>query len=145
MLFCTVILLTIPPTNFLTPHILSQEVQLLYTSCFLAQSRALVMHTTEKIIFYPEKNQYKINNRVYTLNSGVCFGTPAGTMGPHAKSPITFPEDTILFYPDGKTNAGSVYLSTIDYSAAYALTIGVGHTARVRIYRYINNQWVLMS
>lgn len=149
VLFSLLMILAVPPTHFLTKHLLSQEVHLLYGACFVAQSRALVMHTTEKIIFYPEKNSYTSNKCLYTLNSHSCFGTPLGSIGPegdilHNKSPVTFPEKSIIFYPDGKTNAGSVYMRTTDNSCAYALTIGVGHTARVRIYRYEGNSWTLI-
>lgn len=56
----------------------------------------------------------------------------------------TFVQNRIIFFPDGKIQPGSLYLTDTQERYLYALTIPVGQVSYIRRYRYDHHRWVLL-
>lgn len=126
---------------------------------FASYDRLLVHQELDRLymLFVMLSRKAVVNNQLieWALNEqdlaqGVQFAITPALEGPpstpHALSePITYKEKKVLFSPDGKIQAGSIYLTDRYKRWQYALTTGVGHVSYIRRYRYDHPKWVLLS
>lgn len=104
----------------------------------------------ERLSFNVKANTYSFDGCTYTLPRSICYGCGKGIQGPPSchnrflEHPITFVNDSIIFYSSGIIQSGSVYLTDIDKSVMYALSVPVSQVSFVRMYRY-DTKWVEIS
>ena len=113
---------------------------------FLHQS-ALTTGKKQVLTFNTKKHCYSYQNRTQYLSTGVQFGAIPSSKGPPSSpeheiiEPVTFEKYMVVFYPDGKTQSGAVYLSDEAHHHSYALTVPVSHVLTIYKYRYFKNHW----
>lgn len=126
------------------------EIEKLYTYALYLQRTALINKEEQKLIFNIEHNSYLAGNREHSLYKKIRFGFIEGAYGPPyaqtdlLQKPISFKNNTIIFYPDGTISSGVVYLTNIDKSIGYALSSGVSAISYLRCYKY-DKKWVLIN
>lgn len=148
---CALVLtLTFVNVSFLNRGIVRSEAEKLYSACMYLQQCALTNNAQQELMFDREENKYTYAGRTETLHAPVEFGVMPHIKGPPSspshpiKSPITFNERKILFYPDGIISSGTVYLTDRKKQFLYALSSGIGSVSHLRVYRY-TGKWELMS
>jgi type II secretory pathway pseudopilin PulG len=116
-----------------------QELDRLYMLFIMLSRKALLQNEPIELSFKEKKLVQGVQCAVIPTLQG-----PPST--PHALSePITFKEKKVVFSPDGKIQAGALYLTDTHKRWQYALTVGVGHVSYIRRYRYDHPRWVLLS
>jgi hypothetical protein len=84
----------------------------------------------------------------HDLSDGVQFGVLPGSKGPpsdptlYITHPITFSQNTIRLYPDGKSRPGTVYFTDSGVHVGYALSCPVGKISYIRRYRFDAGTWL---
>ncbi|MEX2437971.1 MAG: GspH/FimT family pseudopilin [Candidatus Babeliales bacterium] len=140
-------LLAISNMGFLQRRIVKAHAEQLLSTMMYMQREAMVANAKKNLTFSPSRNQYSYNQNVVTLPQGVRFGVIAGVQGPpslHSKQPqgaVTYQNQEIVFLPDGKMSAGSVYLTDSNYQVMYAITTAVSHISYIRMYVYYRGKW----
>jgi len=118
------------------------ELGLLALTVRTEQQKALLTGTEKTIIFKPDGLGYVTPTQRHQFQQGITLGAPPGAYGPPSdprtpiSKPLTFPNNTIICYPRGKIQAGTVYLKAPAYNQYYALTAGVAQYSFLRLYRY---------
>jgi prepilin-type N-terminal cleavage/methylation domain-containing protein len=126
------------------------ELEKLCSCAFYLQARARLEGKPYTLSFDPEHQSYIGDRETYKLHPAVQFGILKGVKGPPSKStyllndPVTFPEHSITFYPNGVISAGAVYLTDKKHSCLYALTSGIAQVSHIRRYKYAQ-KWILLS
>jgi hypothetical protein len=149
-LVCVFCLLGIQSINWTQHRLVRLELDAL---CFLllACSQHAVCTGTTCIITCNQSGTLVSPVGQHALAQGIRFGAPATVKGPpsapqHAiTTPITFVDQRIVCYPDGTLSSGTLYLTTDDYSCAYALSCPVGTINYLRRYRAHHNKWKLLT
>lgn len=132
-----------------TANAVRTELDILYQTCLYLKHHAIMTGSEQVLVIDVAGNRYTYGNRIYSLPSGVRFGTIPGTKGspsnPHRtiESPSTFAKNRITFYKDGAIDAGSLYLVDRNHKRMVALTIAVSEYAYIRRYRY-NDGWQMV-
>lgn len=138
-------------TSFFAVHkrmLVRMDFDALYAVCVSLAQRAVALQQEQKLVFDGAAHAYSVNGQRYTM-SAAYFGVPIGAMGPpsdpHAiiTDPVHFRDHTILFYPDGKIQAGTVYLTDSDHTIGYALTCPIAQFSYIRRYQYMTTWEVL--
>lgn len=148
-LFVTLATLCIGAYRFFHRFAAQIELEQLYMACRYMQRRAMCTHQEQHLVFNLQERRYQYANRSHTLMNGVEFGVINGVQGPPAHpthaviKPITFPNNTIIFYPSGIISSGSVYITDNAHSCCYALSNGVSSISLLRRYVY-RRTWQLI-
>lgn len=154
IVFAILALLTaiiVPSISFLKQQAIANELDRLQTICIFLQKQAIYTGKKKILTFNANEGTYFYNQQRIELADNVMFGVMDGVMGPPANpegpitSPISFPNQKIIFYPNGTISAGTAYLTNRQKTAVYALTIAVSQVAFIRKYRYQNQQWVYLK
>ncbi len=146
MLFTILALLSGAHIAFLQRIVTRSELEQLYTTCYMLQRSAMMLHKPQTLIFDIQNNSYRYKKTDYRLPSQVKFGVATGVKGPPSSpdyvitKPVTFKENTITFHPDGIMQAGAVYLTDRHQRYTYALSCAVGHVSYLRKYQY-THKW----
>jgi hypothetical protein len=108
--------------------------------------KAIACNEKQELVFLPKQNSFvyldKETQVIKKLHKHISFGFPLGAKGPPScpKSPIkktiTFCDNKIVFYPDGTTSPGSVYLTDISKKYFKALTCPLSQVFFIRTYEY---------
>lgn len=128
--------------SFLNRHLVATETEKLYAACLYMQRMAMASGQEQQILLDQKTQTYVYGATEQKLPVGVIFGFIPGVKGPPStpltpiRSAITFPESTILFYPNGLIQPGTVYLTDKDATCMYALSCPVSQVSYVRRYRY---------
>lgn len=131
--------------NFFALHSKSAirfELEKLYAAIVYMQRKAIMTGCEQRIVVEPEKRRYIVEHKVKLLASGVTFGFLPNMWGPPAHpvyqiiNSVTFKDNTIICYPDGTINAGSIYLTDTRARYFFALTSGILPTIYLRLYGY---------
>jgi prepilin-type N-terminal cleavage/methylation domain-containing protein len=118
------------------------EAEKLYAVCRYLQQRALASGQEQTLVFDVLHNCYQYNDVIIPLTRPVIFGTIKGIKGPPSSPTsivnyaITFPSDTITFYPDGIIKSGTVYFADSSLHCSYAVSVPISTISYMRIYRY---------
>ena len=136
--------------------LLHNELNRLYMLCIAYSQRAALQQRPYEITFSSTNSQI-INitepsqEEIHHLTNGTQFGILTSVKGPPATpqnfitQPITFVGNKITFYPDGKIQPGTLYLTDTNKRWLYALSCSVGTLSYLRRYRYEQNKWILMA
>ncbi len=135
--------------------LVNAELDKLYIVFVELQQRALVEHVPQQLIFDINNNSYKYNSnnttqRTERLARGVQFGVIPGAKGPPSQptkllgNPSTFNNNTVIFYPDGIIEPGSIYITNKAHSVLYSLSSSVAQISYIRRYIF-NESWCLLS
>lgn len=138
--------LSIPTISFYKRYLVAAQAETIKTLLLCLQQKALL--TGKEIQLHCNQARKTLITDCYHehLSQSVFFGYPPDVMGPPSKpqqllhNPITFADDTILFYPDGTISSGTLYLTDENKKFLYAVTCPSGQVGFVRIYRY-DAQW----
>jgi prepilin-type N-terminal cleavage/methylation domain-containing protein len=142
--------LTIKCVLFSTTTSARIELERLYALAFYLQQRAYVEQKQQTLTINPKSNSYTGGSRSYTLAHPLIFGTLAGTKGPPSEPekpithPITFKNNTIVFYPGGTISAGTMYLTDTSKSCLYALSCAISQVSHIRRYKY-HKRWIMLE
>lgn len=97
-----------------------------------------------------KKNCLRDEQHTYSLSSDVVFGVLASAHGPPSRpvhaltTPSSFPDNKIIFFPDGTVTAGALYIRDCSRSTLYAITIPLPNIFYVRVYAYHARKWTLV-
>lgn len=128
-------------SSFFNPWLARLQLNQVYMACQCMRAQAMALHRTLHVQCDTHKHTYRIGDHSYQL-TGALFDYLPGSNGPpgnptkpitHA---ITFTKQCISFYPDGTTNAGTIYMTDPHHTRMYALTIAVGEIPAIRTYIY---------
>lgn len=142
--------LCIPALLNRADHSVRIETLLLKTTCWYLQQKARAINAPLTLKINSTAGSYTFDNQTHVLAPQVKFNRPAPTINQtdsqHASStPVTFSDNTIIFYPQGTQNSGSIYLADQQGKAHYALTIAVAGAPYVRMYHLERNRWQLCA
>jgi type II secretory pathway pseudopilin PulG len=143
------ILITVPSLVFIHHQLVRAELEQLYTRILYLQARAITSNQELSLTFDGPTNSYTFAEQKLSLANQVEFGTTPAALGPpsHPTSPlvtaITFPKNTLTFYPDGTMQAGALYLTDRHHTCLYALTVPIGNNPCVRKYSF-HETWKLL-
>ncbi len=99
--------------NFLHRILVRLELDQLYTTCYMLQRSAIMLHQPQTLVFDISHHVYRYKQREYRLPGTVRFGTASGVKGPPSSPdnvvevPVTFQENHITFTPEGIITTGS--------------------------------------
>jgi prepilin-type N-terminal cleavage/methylation domain-containing protein len=136
--------------SFFDRVLVRHELERLYMLFIALQRRAILEMREYRLTLDIVGNSYTVGNHKELLARGVMFGTTADVKGPPSNSaqvivrPATFPHATVVFYPDGKIQAGTIYLTDKNNSCAYALSCPVGEITYIRRYSMLKGSWVCL-
>lgn len=122
------------------------EMNLLCTACNYLQQQAIATNSMQELTFDCQNNKYTFNGHEHTLAQNVCFGVPAHVYGPPSAphkqlhEPITFAQNSIMFYPEGTMSAGMVCFTDAHHKVLYAISSAVAHVSFLRRY-YYDGKW----
>lgn len=126
------------------------ELDTLYMVFVKLQQRARFEHKPIELVFDVSQNSYTYLNTSEKLAPGIVFGVLSGVHGPPSQpvhpihNPVTFPRQRVIFFPDGKIQPGTVYLTNTAHTVLYALSCPISQISYIR--RYIFDQkWALLS
>lgn len=143
------VMLTGSATHFLDRIMIRAELEQLYTTIYMMQRLAMMLHESQTILFDIEQHKYQYKNTDYFLPRSVRFGTAMGVKGPPSTAdteivtPITFAENRITCTPEGTIQPGAIYMTDYTGHCTYALSCAVGHVSYLRTY-YYSNGWNLL-
>lgn len=119
----------------------------LQATCWALEQQAIAQNKQIELYLNQAANFYVWAEQVVKLAPKVKFGVIDGVLGPPSspqkeiQRAVTFAENKIIFYPDGRISPGSVYLVDDMNRILYAVTVSVASVSYVRLYRYVNNHW----
>lgn len=151
---CLVVILTtltLTLTSHLNRFIVHAELEKLTILFLHAQQKAIMLNKDFTIACDIHSHCYTFESTCYTLCRGIQFGYLEGAMGPPSNpqknitKPITYTNNTIVFFKDGTVSSGTLYIIDNHRQALYALTTQVGTLPFIRKYRYEKNCWILLS
>jgi type II secretory pathway pseudopilin PulG len=134
--------------SFLSRVAAKAELEKMYALFMLLQNTAISTGKPEIVTFQPAASTY--THAIFTekLLPGVQFGTIEGVLGPPAtptsplKTPITFANNRLTFYPTGSRSAGSLYITDKQKNSLYALTCPIA--GPMRMYKF-HGKWMPLS
>ncbi len=137
----------IPSMSFLHRRMVKADAEQLLSTMLFMQREAMCSNSKKNLKFLASKNKYQYDGITISLSHGVLFGVVMGAKGPpslHMKSPkaaITYQNQEILFWSDGKMSSGSVYLTNHSHDVMYAVTTAISHVSYIRMYTYYRGKW----
>lgn len=144
---CCVIVFTFTNVTFLNRILMRCELDKLHAAALYASRCAQVTNQECVLAFDVTNNSYSTQHHKEALAKGVAFGFLPNAKGPPSaphnpiKSPITYKNKKITFYPSGIMDAGTVYLVDEHKTMMYALSSPISQFSFVRKYRY-DKTWV---
>ena len=150
-LLSMVVTLGIGSFAFIQRFQVQAEAERLRALCLHAYALALATYTTQVINIDTYNHTFEWQTIKERLAPGVEFGIQAQVLGPPSRptepltTACTFSDNSIYFYPDAHTSAGSIYLTDSAKSCLYAVTLPVGAISYLRVYSYKSNRWHLIE
>ncbi|MGA9530483.1 MAG: hypothetical protein WBQ73_01185 [Candidatus Babeliales bacterium] len=145
--FCMILLCSTHYFSLFDSVIIKTELNHLFTACFYLQKTALVTNKPQIIHFNTALNNYTIEGRVHTLPHWFSLTLPDKPLyGPPSspyslvKNSVTFKDNSIIFYPNGIIQSGTVYLTNNNNGKVYAFSNGISQFSFLRMYQY-DGQW----
>ncbi len=134
--------IAIPTLSYVNKTMLNLELKNIYILFTYLKQKSITKNQIHKLVFNVKKNfyTYQINDRKvlrklpYNLKIGILeksFGPPSKKTGPLNK-PVTFINNKVIFYPDGKISPGSLYLKSGNNMVA--ITCPISKIAYIRQY-----------
>lgn len=126
------------------------ELEKFYAFCCYLQRKAKIEHKNQLLFIDVKNNKYACQSCSHMLSQKVTLGILNSVKGPPAQpentitKPVTFKNDTIVFYPNGTISSGTVYFTDNSKTCLYALSCGVSQVAHLRRYCY-KNQWLFIK
>lgn len=124
------------------------ELMHLHSLCLYYQQVALATGQEQKCICDTDTQSIRFDQRLYTFPQYIKLGFLSRAQGPPAQpihpinKAVTFPGNTIHFYPDGTISSGTIYIIDQEQTTMYALTSPIGSISTIRMYRYTQGKWV---
>ena len=149
-LFAVIAGLGIMQLSFLDSTIIHAEVNKLAAVCSYLRQKAIVTNTECVLVFDIEKNEYRCGEMREVLPQRISFGFlskawgPPGSPSHKIEKAITFPGNSIHFYPTGIISSGTVYLVDKNKQYMYALSNAVSQFSYLRFYRY-DGKWKMIE
>ncbi len=147
LLIALLVMLSGAQISFLDRMIVRSELEQLYTTCSYLQRSAMAQNKPQQLIFDVPNNRYRYHTTEHTLAARVQFGSSLGAKGPPSSptksilNPISFPNSSITFHPDGVIEPGTVYLTDVKQQYSYALSCAVAQVSYLRKYQY-TGRWI---
>jgi prepilin-type N-terminal cleavage/methylation domain-containing protein len=149
-LFVVIATLGIMQVSFLDSTILHAETNKLAAVCSYLRQKAIATNAECVLTFDVGKNEYRCGEIREVLPQRVSFGFLPKALGPPGspshkiEKAITFPGNSIHFYPTGIISSGTVYLVDKGKQYMYALSNAVSQFSYLRLYRY-DGKWKLIE
>lgn len=140
--------LALPNLNFLNQELIVTELEKLHMTFTYLQQVAVSSNKKQELKIFPPK-AYSYGDHTEQLSSNIEFGLNGHTQGPPSSqdkevNSVTFKNSAVNFYPDGKIQPGTIYLTDRSKTYLYALTVPVGQISFIRKYKNKNGKWVLL-
>lgn len=131
------------------------ELERLHTSFVYVNRLAILQSRILELKFDSKNHTYSYpdihnNIKINQMSKDVVFGTLPGLKGPPSApvniiiNPISFKNNNVIFYPDGKISSGTVYITDNKLSCMYAISIPVSDFPYIRKY-YYKDKWMLLK
>lgn len=147
LLFVLVSFAIVVPYAIFNKLLAKSELHALCSFFNYMQQKAIALQKDLSVLFEPEKQKYTAENTTYDLPAGINFFVFPGLQGPPATpthiitQPITYKQNTIIFYKNGVVSAGTMYLFDTNYKIQYAITNAVHSISYFRLYQYDAGKW----
>lgn len=147
-----IVAIALPHVDMFDDHLMCMEMDALQGTFLLLQQKAMGSGEEQLLHFEQATHAYRFQFHTpqetrYQLPAGVRFGVLADAQGPPSKPtaaiqhPITFPDNTARFLPNGTITSGTVYMINHKATRLHALTCGISSIALMRMYRYTDERW----
>lgn len=149
-LFLLILTLTLPSIWFLKRQELVSQVDKIYSVFCYLQKSAIASNKDLVLEFDHKANSYSFENSSIQLSKHIKFAFKNGVKGPPSSpiklldKPITFINNKVVFYADGKMQPGTVYLTDSKQHYLYGITIPISQVSLIRKYKYID-KWILLN
>lgn len=146
-----VLFLSLPRLSHMHHALAKLELEKMRTLIKYTQQKALLTHQKQVITINCSNNSYQTSESTEALPEKLCFGFFKEVYGPPSKpthllnQAVTFKDDAIECHQDGTVTSGTIYITDSTKSCLYALTSPIADVNYIRIYRYENHAWVLLS
>jgi prepilin-type N-terminal cleavage/methylation domain-containing protein len=136
--------------SFLDSIIVHAEADKIAAMCFYLRQKAIAKNIQYVLIFDAQNNEMRCDGICEKLSQRVAFGFIENALGPPGspshkiEKAITFPGNTIHFYPTGIISSGSVYLVDKKKKFMYALSNAVSQFSYLRVYHY-DGKWKIIQ
>lgn len=150
LLFVLVSFCIIVPYSIFNRLIAKSELHALCSFFNYMQQKAIALQEDISLVFQPEKQTYIAENMIHELPEYINFFILPGVQGPPATpthiitQPITYKNNTIIFYKNGAISAGTIYLFDRYYKVQYAITNAVSTISYFRLYQYESGAWKII-
>ncbi|MDR3646329.1 MAG: prepilin-type N-terminal cleavage/methylation domain-containing protein [Candidatus Babeliales bacterium] len=147
-LFALIATITFPSIWFLRRQQVVSEVDKLFSVFSYLQQAAIASNKDLVLQFDSQNNSYSFESSKIKLSEQTKFSIKQDLKGPPSSpvntltKPITFMNNQVVFYADGKMQPGTVYLTDSKKHYLYAITIPISQVSLIRKYKYIN-KWIL--
>jgi hypothetical protein len=128
----------------------SLQIHALFSLCANLQKRALITGQEQRLIINPQKGAYFVDTQQeHILAPPINFDIlpevkgPPGAPKEYLTHPVTFAQNTIVFYPSGILSSGTLYLLDTERKILYAITNSVSYYSYLRLYRY-DGKWEIL-
>lgn len=149
-LLMLIMTISLPGIWFLKQQTVACELEKLNMAFAYLQQAAITSNKNLNLKFDLSTNSYSYENYHEKLSKKIIFGTISGVKGSPStitqtiSNPITFTNNQVTFYANGKIQPGSVYLVDSAKQFMFALTIPVSQVSFIRKYKYQDNKWILI-
>lgn len=149
-LFALIASLGLMQISFLDSTIVHAELGKLTAACEYLQQQAITTNSEKVLNCHTHNNCYDSDSIHEKISHPASFGFLAGALGsPGApshpiKKAITFPGESIHFYPTGIISSGTIYLTDKNKRYMYAISNGISKVSHLRSYRY-DGKWSLLK
>lgn len=149
-LLMLIMTISLPGIWFLKQQAVACELEKLNMAFAYLQQAAITSNKNLSLKFDPSTNSYSYENYHEKLSKNIIFGTKEGIKGSPSttnqilSNAITFVNNQVTFYANGKIQPGSVYLVDSAKQFMFALTVPVSQISFIRKYKYKDNKWILI-
>ena len=117
LIISVLVMVSVPSFYAFHEQLALAELHKLYTFIQVCSYRAMATNTNQKICFNIKDNSYQCAGYNEQLSPDVAFGAGIDVCGPPSHphkpiaKPISLPNCSLILYPDGTMQSGSIYLT----------------------------------
>ena len=150
-LFGLIAMLGMMQLSFLDDVMVHAEIDRLAATCMYLRQKAIATNADQSLVCDIQNNEYRLDKVREKLSKRIAFGflpNAIGSPGSPSRTitkAVTFPASTIHFYSTGIISSGAVYVTDNNKKIMYALTNAVSQFSYLRLYRYRDQRWKLLT
>ncbi len=136
--------------SFFDSALIKSEIHKIHTVCHYLRRKAMMTNKIHTLTFDIKTNSYVYDDVHEQFAQQVIINCKSGIKGPPSTptylitKPVTFKNNTIIFYPSGIVSAGTLYLTDKYNNYQYALSVPIASISYIRMYHY-DTKWKLIA